>query len=158
MLSGASLLTMTAISLDRYIALFFHLKYHEISTTRRVCEVLSIICSFALFFASTWLWHTKFYASLIFFGDFLCIPVISVAYIKILRGLRNRHGLRVQDQAQDQAQPQAGNLLNVAKCRRPASSMLWIYGLFILCYSPYFCVSFVVGFFKQPYCVHSLHP
>ena len=40
-----SMLTMTAISVDRYIALFFYLRYQEIVTTRRVCVVLAFIWS-----------------------------------------------------------------------------------------------------------------
>ena len=61
-LTSASVLTV--ISLDRYIALFFHLKYHEIVTTRRVCVVLAIIWSFALFYPFTFLWNTALFASL----------------------------------------------------------------------------------------------
>ena len=145
-LACASLLTMTAISLDRYIALFFHLKYHEIVTTRRVCVVLAIIWSFALFYPFTFLWNTALYASLNVLFFIFCFLVISVAYIKIYRGLRHPHGHRVQDQAQVQAQQQAGNTLDLAKYRRSASSMLWIYGLFILCYLPHLCVFFLKSF------------
>ena len=71
-----------------------------------------------------------------------------MAYIKIYRGLRHPHGHRVQDQAQVQAQQQAGNTLDLAKYRRSTSSMLCIYGLFILCYLPYFCVSIIKAFFQ----------
>ena len=145
-LACASLLTMTAISLDRYIALFFHLKYHEIVTTRRVCVVLSIIWSCSGFFASTLLWNKILLASIAIPGIIVCFLVMSVAYIKIYRGLRHQHGHQVQDQAQVQAQQQTGNTLDLAKYRRSASSMLWIYGLFILCYLPFFCVHFLTSF------------
>ena len=141
--TSASMLTMTAISLDRYIALFFHLKYHEIVTTRRVCVVLAIVWSLALFFASTWLWNIVLFAPFVFFGILLCFSVTSVAYIKIYRGLRHQHGHQVQGSTQVQVQQQAGNTLDLAKYRRSASSMLWIYSLFILCYLPYFCAKLV---------------
>ena len=146
LLISGSVLTMTAISLDRYIALFFHLKYHEIVTTKRVCAVLAITWSLALFFASTWFWNTTLYSFLVSFVLFVCVLVISVAYIKIYRGLRQQHGHQAQDQAQVQAQQQTGNTLDLAKYRRSASSMLWIYGLFILCYLPYFCFRFLSTF------------
>ena len=154
MLACVSLLTMTAISLDRYVALFFHLKYHEIVTTRRVCVVLSIIWSTSVLYASIRLFNLN----LSYFLDpviiFLCVFVTSMAYIKIYRGLRHQHGLQVQDQVQDQAQQQTGNTLDLAKYRRSASSMLWIYGLFILCYSPFFCVSFVAAFYLHNAFIH----
>ena len=143
-LASASLLTMTAISLDRYIALFFHLKYHEIVTTTRVCVVLAIIWSYSGFYAPTRFWNKILHASIAVTGIFVCFLVISVAYVKIYRGLRQQHGHQVQDQAQVQAQQQTGNTLDLAKYRKSASSMLWIYGLFVLCYSPYFCMYFVV--------------
>ena len=141
-----SLLTMAAISVDRYIALFFHLKYHEIVTTRRVCAVLAIVWSFALFYGSTLFWNTSLLIFLPFPVFFVCFLIICVAYIKIYRGLRHQHGFEVQDQAQVQAEQQAGNTLDLAKYRRSTSSMLWIYGLFILCYMPFFCVYFVLVF------------
>ena len=146
-LTSASVLTV--ISLDRYIALFFHLKYHEIATTRRVCVVIPIIWSFGLFFSSTLHWNgILLYSAFVLFGPTACFLVIPVAYIKIYRGLRHPHGHQVQDQAQVQAQQQAGNTLDLAKYRRSTSSMLCIYGLFILCYLPYFCVSIIKAFFQ----------
>ena len=145
-LACVSLLTMTAISLDRYIALFFHLKYHEIVTTRRVCGALAIIWLFSGFYAATRFWNKILPASISITSIFVCFVVMSVSYIKIYRGLRQQHGLQVQDQAQVQDQQQTGNTLDLAKYRRSASSMLWIYGLFILCYLPFFCVHFLTSF------------
>ena len=139
----ASLLTMTAISLDRYIALFFHIKYHQIVTTRRVCVVLVIIWLSAVFFAWTWVWIITLFYSLFSIGLFVIFLVTPVVYIKIYRGLRRHHGQQVQAQTQVQAQQHAGNTLNVAKYRRSASSMLWIYGIFIVCYLPYTCCHFI---------------
>ena len=145
-LTCVSLLTMTAISLDRYIAFFFHLKYREIVTARRVCMVLVIIWSNAVILAWMWIHNGRLSGFFFISGFVVCFLVISLSYIKIFRGLRHRHhGRRVQDQAPEtQAQQRAGNTLDIAKYRRSASSMLWIYGLFILCYLPSFCVGVVI--------------
>ena len=99
-----------------------------------------------VFFASLFLWSKTLSTSLIFCGLCVCFLVISVAYIRIYRGLRHQHGHQVHDQAQVQAQQQAGNTLDVVRYRSSASSMLWIYSLFILCYLPYFGVRFVSAF------------
>ena len=152
----ASLWTMTAISVDRYIALFFHLKYHEIVTTRRVCVVLAIVWSLAVFFASLFLWSKTLSTSLTFCGLSVCFLVTCMAYIKIYRGLRQQYGHQVQEQAQVQAQQQAGNTLDLVRYRRSASSMLWIYSLFILCYLPYFCVRFVSAFLYHNVFIHCI--
>ena len=151
-LACASLLTMTAISLDRYIALFFHLKYHEIVTTTRVCGALPIIWLFSGFYAPTRFWNKILHASITITCIFACFVVIPVAYIKIYRGLRHQHGHQVQDQAQQQT----GNTLDLAKYRRTASSMLWIYGLFILCYVPCFCVYFIADFYPRNVLIYCL--
>ena len=151
-----SMLTMTAISVDRYIALFFHLQYHEIVTARRVCVVLAINWSFAALLESIWYWKAVLHDALAFFVFLVCFLVICVAYIRIYRGLRHQHSHQVQDQAQDQAQQQTGNTLDLAKYRRTASSMLWIYGLFILCYVPCFCVYFIADFYPRNVLIYCL--
>ena len=147
-----SMLTMTAISVDRYIALFFHLQYHEIVKTRRVCVVLAIIWSFAALLESIWYWKAVLHDALAFFVFLVCFLVICVAYIRIYRGLRHQHSHQVQDQAQQQT----GNTLDLAKYRRTASSMLWIYGLFILCYVPCFCVYFIADFYPRNVLIYCL--
>ena len=138
----ASLSTLAAISLDRYAALFYHIKYQQIVTTRRVCAVLAFIWSLCVLMALTTLWpDNKWYAvgtSVVT----VALLVISVANIKIYLRLRAQ---QIQPQAPDQAQQQAGNTLNMARYRRTASAMLTVYVLFLICYVPLRCLD-VVGF------------
>ena len=136
-MSCASLLTMTVMSLDRYIAFHFHLRYKEIVTAKRVVVCLVAVWLLSVFVASTPLWSVMFYSYLVLGGGFVLFLVTFLAYIKIYIGLRHHHGHQVQGQAQVEAQQQTGNTLNVAKYRRSASNMLWIYCVFILCYLPY---------------------
>ena len=135
----ASLLTLVAISLDRYVALFFYLKYQQIVTTRRVCAVLAVIWTYAILVALTFRPYVKLWlvaASIVVAVDLL---VIFVACIKIYRRLRAQ---QIQPaQAPDQAQQQAGNTLNMARYRRTASAMLMAYVVFLICYLPYLCTT-----------------
>ena len=133
-LACVSLLTMAAISLDRYIALYFHLRYRDIVTTKRVFSVLVVIWFFAGFYASIWLWKPMVQSFVVFIVNGIFFIVIALSYIMIYRGL-HRQLNQVTDEPQ--AQQQAANPLNVARYRKSASSMLWIYGLFVLCYLPY---------------------
>ena len=134
----ASLSTLAAISLDRYAALFFHLKYQQIVTTRRVCAVLAFIWSLGLLLALTPLWDTKLWRAVGTSVVTVALLVISVAYIKIYRRLRAQ---QIQPQAPDQAQQQAGNTLNMARYRRIASAMLMVYVLSLICYLPFWCLT-----------------
>ena len=135
----ASLLTLAAISLDRYAALFFYLKYQQIVTTRRVCAVLAFIWALAALSALTFLpsgvklWRVS--ASIVVA---VAILIIFVACIKIYRRLRAQ---QIQPQASDQAQQQAGNTLNMARYRRTASAMMWICVLLLICYLPFLCMT-----------------
>ena len=131
--SSASLFSLAAISLDRYAALFFHLKYQQIVTTKRVCAVLAFIWSFALLLALMLLWDNKLLIAVVTSVLVVALLVISVVYIKIYRRLR----------APDQAQQQAGNTLSIARYRRTASAMLMVYVLFLICYLPCYCLSAV---------------
>ena len=135
---SASLLTLAAISLDRYAALFFYLKYQQIVTVRRVCAVLAVIWTYAILVALTFRPYVKLWlvaASIVVAVDLL---VIFVACIKIYRRLRAQ---QIQPQAPDQAQQQAGNTLNMARYRRTASAMLMAYVVFLICYLPYLCTT-----------------
>ena len=136
-LTGVSLLTMMAISLDRYIALYFHLRYRDIVTTRRVFSVLVVIWLFAGLYSCLLLWKPMLWRCFFFTVASISFIVCTLSYIMIYRGLRHQQLNQVADQAQAQPQQQAANPLNVARYRRSASNMLWIYGIFVLFYLPF---------------------
>ena len=136
----ASLLSLAAISLDRYAALFFYLKYQQIVTTRRVCTILAFIWCFGLLLALAFLWDINLRHAVGTSGGAVVILVMSVACIKIYRRLRAQ---QIQRQAPGQAQQQAGNTLNMARYRRTASVTLTVYVLFMICYLPFWCVDAV---------------
>ena len=135
-LACVSLLTITAISLDRYIALYFHLKYRDIVKTKRVFSVLVVIWLFAGFFGFLWLRNPILHAYVFIAVTSFSFIVCTLSYTLIYRGLRNHHSNQT-DEVQVQTQQQAANPLSVARYRRSASNMLWIYVLFVLCYLPY---------------------
>lgn len=143
-LSFISLMTMSAISMDRYIAFRFHLKYRETVTPKRVCVVIGIIWLLAILNVQTWLLNRKVYATLVFINVPILLVVTSLAYIRIYQGLRCRHGTKI---IQDPPNPQRTvNNLDMAKYRRSATSMMWLYGIFILCYLPYLCAETLENF------------
>ena len=135
MFSSTALATMTLMSLDRCAALFFHLNYKQIVTTNRVAGILALLWLLSVSLAMTSLWNMRLFVSLVLFAVPSCFVVISSAYISIYRGLR-RSGTRTLSAS-----------LCASRCRRSASNMLWIYGLFMLCYLPYLvsrlCMRFV---------------
>ena len=135
---GASLLTLTAISLDRYAALFFPLKYQQLVTTRRVCTVLIFIWFDSLIWPALLLLDGKIFDALASTGALVALLIISFACIKIYRRLRAQ---KIQPQALDHAQQQAGNPLNMARYRKTATTMMTVHVLVLICYLPFSCMA-----------------
>ena len=142
----ASLLSLTAICVDRYAALFFHIKYKQIVRTRRVCAVLAFIWTTGLLLSRSSVTNDKFWGAVSNSGGVVSLLVISVVCIKIYRRLRPQ---QIQPQAPDQAQQQAGNTLNIARYRRTASAMLMVYVLFLICYLPWLCLAVISSLIKR---------
>lgn len=80
-----SLLTVTAVSLDRYLALQLHLRYKELVTIKRVVIVIGIIWVIGAFIGSLWLYKPEmvkikvmttidmpFYCYLLLFSNLSC--------------------------------------------------------------------------------------
>ena len=138
--STASLLSLTAICVDRYAALFLHIKYKQIVTTRRVCAVLACIWTLGLFLALLSLRDSKLWNAIRRSVFTVSLLVNSVACIKIHRRLRAQ---QIQPQGPDQALQQAGNTLNMARYRKTASVTLTVYVLFLIGYLPFSCLAAV---------------
>ena len=145
-LCGVSLLTMTAISVDRLLAMLLGLRYKEIVTLRRTYIILTIVwvgCLVAGLFSylnyRIGLWYR-----------IITIPsclVISVAsYTKIFRAL-SHHQAQIQDYAQQQ--PSQPNALNMARYRKAVYSALWVQLALVVCYVPQFTVGIMISLSKK---------
>ncbi|CAH3129960.1 unnamed protein product, partial [Pocillopora meandrina] len=98
-LCGVSLLTMTAISVDRLLAMLLGLRYKEIVTFRRTYIILAIVwvaCLISGLFS-----HLNF--RITFWGTLVsissCLVISITSYTKIFRAL-NHHQAQIQDFAQ----------------------------------------------------------
>ncbi|XP_022781310.1 adenosine receptor A3-like [Stylophora pistillata] len=145
-LCGVSLLTSTAISVDRLLALLLGLRYRHVVTLRRV-RALIMFCWF-LVFASL---GCLFFSSRFFFYKYIVLMFSSLiisttSYAKIYFRLRQQL-LHVQGHfhQQEQQLPPSGvvpTALNVARYKKTVSAIVWVQlGLFA-CYSP-FCVTYM---------------
>ena len=135
---GVSLLTMTAISVDRLLALLLRLRYRQVVTLRRG----------RLLVVSFWLSCFAFAIILVFYHDIairlmyiimlLCIITSTFCYIKIYYTL-SHHRARIQEAPQ---QPnEAGPLLIITRYRKTVSSALWVQMTLLACYTPYGIIS-----------------
>ena len=139
---GVSLATMTAITVDRFLALHYHLQYPNLMTTSRaIYTIITIWCIITLFSFSI-LWSRRIYNVLAAFCITICLLVCLVCFIKIYRIVR-RHQLQihVQQQAVDNLTDTNNN--HIRQSTRIAKSIFIYFLVMILCYTPLFFVHII---------------
>ena len=133
---GVSFCTIATISVDRCLALHYHMRYATLVTHRRVM----------FFLLTTWL--TNFLLSSIYFGNWkisyiivasgiiLCVSLSTFSYIKIYRIVR-RHQLQIQtyETAISQSYP-VGNHLNSVRLKTSVLNTFVFYVFMVFCYVP----------------------
>ena len=130
LLFSVSLLTLTAISVDRLLALLLGMRYRQVVTLKRGATI--IMCIWALSFAFTTIWYfngmiTLYYSSI---NALLCLVISTCCYLKIYQKLL-RHQAQIH-----QGQPNGFMPLNMARYRKTVSSALWIQLALVGCYIP----------------------
>ena len=133
-LCSVSLLTLTAISVDRLLALMLGLRYRQVVTFRRTCVTLLGVWIFSILGTSSFLWDPVIYRWYIYLGVSLSLVALICSYTKIL-------SIFFQTQVHNhvvQGQPsQAIPALNMTRYRKAVYSALWVQGTLLVCYLPY---------------------
>ena len=151
-LAAVSVLTSTAISVDRLVALMMGLRYRHVVTLRRVRAIVIFVwiisCALA---AGTQFWVAVDKFQPISFNVFmvliiLCILTSIISYTKIYLQLRHQQ-IHLQENLQQQGQaPNRGeNPLNIARYKKTVSSIAWVQLALLVCYLP-FSVSHIIWF------------
>ena len=151
-LGTVSILTSTAISVDRLLALLLGLRYRHVVTLRRVRRL--VICLWLLSCGlfgwrySTWVSAA---ARRITFTILLVLSLVTsvFSYTNIYLRLRHHH-LQVRDGHLQQAQqPNRGTrALNIARYKKMASSIAWLQFTLLVCYLP-FIIFFMLSASKK---------
>jgi len=132
---SVSLLTMSAIGVDRLLALLLGLRYRQVVTLKRAYLIVAIF------------WTMSVIASISFLGNYLvplwygyiiiplCLVASVASYTTIFLKLRYRQ-IQVQSYGQ-QEQPGQMNPLNTERHRKAVTSALWVQCTLVACYLPY---------------------
>ena len=139
-LCGMSILTSTAISMDRLLALLLGLGYRHVVTLRRTRAV--IVCFFVISVSGgamyTWNYNISWIVVNVF--GLLSLIVSILSYTKIHLKLR-QHQAQVQGHAH-QGQPNRGGIpLNIARYKKTVSSIAWVQLALAACYFPFLIAS-----------------
>lgn len=139
LLGTVSLLAISAISVDRLLALYLGLRYRQVVTLKRTHGLILIFwiaCSVA---AVSYLvtFMITFWYGLIIMSCSLIITVFS--YLMLFRTIR-RHQFEVQDRlCQRRLRQQIP--VDIPRYRNAVSSVLWVQVALIVCYLPFAIVT-----------------
>ena len=142
---GVSLWTMTAITVDRFLALHYHLQYPNLMTTSRaIYTIITIWCIITLFSFSI-LWSLRIYYVLAAFCITICLLVCLVCFIKIYR-IARRHQLQIHIQQQVVENSTDTHKQQIRQSTKSAKNIFIYFLTMILCYSPFSIVVIISGF------------
>ena len=130
-----SMWTITAISVDRLLALLLGLRYRQVVTVRRVYVFLIAfwfsfgVVVLALGFSSHIAWEIFITTSTL-----LCLIISIYCYSRIFLRLRH-HQTHTREQAQEQSNERVP--MNSARYRKTVLTTMWLQLALVICYSPY---------------------
>ncbi|XP_044169107.1 beta-4C adrenergic receptor-like [Acropora millepora] len=130
----ASLLTITAISVDRLLALLLKLRYRQVVTIRKVYAVAitSWIC-YGVGVASLWYFSTYGWKILVATTIVVCLITSMYCYTRIFFRLRDQH--KVQNNLREK-ENQTTRVAAI-RYRKTLSCALWLQLAMLFCYLPY---------------------
>ena len=133
LLCGVSLWTMTAISVDKLLALLLGITYRHVVTLNRTYVIIITIWIVSTVISAIWFWNpviTLWYGIIVIP---LCLVTSFFSYTKIFFTLRHYQN-QVQDYVQ---QPNQTNQLNIARYKKAVSTAIWLQLTLVACYLPY---------------------
>jgi hypothetical protein len=140
--AAVSCVTLCMISLERYLALHFHLRYYEIISIPKLLLPLSIFwISFTFLSISRFFINNSVFAMVNMSVLVLSLVLTLWAYAKIYKIVK-RH--RCQIQSLEMASHLAANQnqggmssLDFARYQKSTNTMFFVLGLFLICYIPF---------------------
>ena len=141
-LSSVSLCTMTAISVDRLLALLLRLRYRQVVTLKRMYLIVTVCWILSTFGSTMYFWNHRITLWGGYSGISLCLVTSIFCYSKIFIDLRHN---QVQAQVNvNQGQPNQIVSLNRARYRKTVNSALSMQLALVICYLPQGIVELLV--------------
>ena len=134
LLACASLLNVTAIAVDRLLAITLHLRYQELVTSKRVIIALVSIWITSGVAASLFVSLNTHNITVGVILQFVGLFLTTVAYIRIYRVVRYH-----QNQIHSQLQQQNAQAMELIREKMSAFNTVYLYVIFVACYLPHFC-------------------
>ena len=138
-LSGMTLLSLTAISLDKYLALRLHLRYKDLATIQRVATVEAVFLCGCIAGAVLMMLNQKVAAIIVgVIGVGICLPTSLVAQIRVFIIVR-RHENKVVENfvLSSRLQGQRVTATDIAKVKKNSRTVLLVWAVLLVCIGPF---------------------
>ena len=130
--AGASFLTMSAIAVERVLALVLHLRYNVLVTVKRVLIVFLVFCLVCIVLVVSRFFGVsrRGLTTIPIFVEITCITIILGCYFKIFLVIRRLHPAgRLQTNVAQQ--------VNINNYKKFTTTTLYVVVIFLLCYVPF---------------------
>ena len=134
-LCGVTLITLTAISVDRLLALLLGLRYRQVVTLKRTRLIAFGGWIMSVVGASTSFLNLLRFSLYQYIVIAFCLVTTICAYTKIFVSLRHNQIHGRNDVFQGQSSQ--ANTLNKARYRKAVYSVLWVQVTLVICYLPF---------------------
>ena len=141
---GVSLATMTLISVDRLLAVQYHMRYATLVSQPRVISIIVIIWLFTFVSSGFHIWNKFLHhlLSAIYIG--ICLIISTICYIRIYLKVRH-HRSQIQAQQQAVRCQYAANNASMMQLTRSAVNTFLFYICMIACYFPSYVLLTIFG-------------
>ena len=134
-LCGVSLLTMTVLTVDRFLALHYHMRYASLVTESRVKYSLVMIWLTASSVAGLYFLNERVHSFLSAAVTIFCLFTCTFSYLRIFCVVR-RHQIQIHAHQQAVQSFNAENNLNMTRLKRSALNTFVFYITLTVCYFP----------------------
>ena len=138
-LSVVSLMTITAITVDRFLALHYHMRYATLATESRVEYTIITIWLFSFLLSCVQFWNARAKHLGMGIVILICLTISTVSYMRIFQIVR-RHQIQIHAQQQAVQNCNTENNLNNARLGKSARNTLILFTALIVCYIPVYIV------------------
>ena len=136
---GVSLLTMTVLTVDRFLALHYHMRYATLVTESRVKGFVVFIWLLSFFASGFFFWNNRLHSIIIIVSTALYFIISTFSYIRIYLIVR-KHQSQIKSQQHAVLSSNVESNLNIARLRRSAFNIFLFYIALILCYCPIYVI------------------
>ena len=135
----ASILGVLVLSVDRFLAVFLHLRYQEIVTPKRVVSILILSWVISTIIVSLpWITHEYHDFLSIFLNFFLITCLITIAFLQCkIYSIVRRHRFQIHSQQVQGSGQTQDEMRTTFERRKPsARGAFYIYLILLICYLP----------------------